>query len=262
VSPDNPLTARVFVNRAWHWLFGAGIVRTTDTFGTTGEPPSHPELLDHLATRFVEDGWSIKTLVRRIVLSRTYRQSASASAEAAAKDPENRLLARQNRRRLDAECIRDTILMVAGNLRRDRGGQTFRANLTADYGQKADDGRRSVYVPAFRNAMSELLEAFDMADPSVTTGRRSISTVAPQALVMLNQPFVIEQSRLASNRLPTAADDDDRLNEAYRLALGRPPTDAEWHAVLRHVHAATDPSEVWARVVQSLFASVEFRYVN
>jgi hypothetical protein len=262
VSPDNPLTARVFVNRAWHWLFGAGLVRTTDTFGTTGELPSHPELLDHLATRFVEDGWSMKSLVRRIVLSRTYRQSALANA--AEKDPENRLLAHQNRRRLDAECIRDTMLAIAGDLRRDRGGRTFRADLTADYGQRSDDGRRSVFVPAFRNSMSELLEAFDMADSSVTTGRRNVSTVAPQALVLLNQQFVIEQARLTARRLLSElpSDDDARVSRLYRQTLGRLPTDAERQAVLRHVHHAADTAEAWARVVQSLLASVEFRYVN
>jgi hypothetical protein len=259
-SADNPLTARVFANRAWHWLFGAGLVRTTDNFGTTGEMPSHPELLDHLATRFVADGWSVKSLVRRIVLSRTYRQSTWAMTE---KDAVNRLLSGQNRRRLEAECIRDTMLAVAGDLRRDHGGPTFPASLTADYGYRHADGRRSVYVPAFRNAVPELLEAFDMADPSVVTGRRNVSTVAPQALSLLNHPFVIEQARLAARRL-LARDTDDagRVERAYRLMLGRPPTEGERQAVLRHVEHAGDRNEAWAAVVQALFASIEFRFVN
>ncbi len=126
---DNPLTARVIVNRAWHWLFGAGLVRTVDNFGTTGELPSHPELLDDLAVQFVEDGWSIKTLVRRIVLSRTYRLSAADDPRAREADPENRLLWRANRRRLDAECLRDTILQVSGQLRLAMAGPSFAGDL-------------------------------------------------------------------------------------------------------------------------------------
>src|SRR5262249_38127315 len=157
---DNPLTARVFVNRAWHWLLGAGLVRTTDNFGTTGERPSHPELLDHLATRFVESRWSIKSLVRAIVLSSTYRvgRIANPSHEAAAAHPETRLLARANRRRLEAECIRDTILAVSGRLVLDRGGPTYRPGLATDYGYRHTDTRRSVYAPVFRNSLPQLFE--------------------------------------------------------------------------------------------------------
>jgi hypothetical protein len=263
-SPDNPLTARVFVNRAWHWLFGDGFVRTADNFGTTGEPPSHPELLDHLAVRFVADGWSVKALVRRIVLSRTYRQTTTADAAATAADPENRLIARQNRRRLDAECIRDAMLVVAGDLRHVHGGRTFPAGLTADYGYRATDPIRSVYLPAFRNAVPDLLAAFDMADPSVVTGRRNVSTVAPQALALLNHPFVIEQARLAAGRLLAEGRSDDSalIDRAYQLTTGRPPTASERQAVLRHLNAAADRREAWTAVVQALFASVEFRYVN
>src|SRR5262249_55870880 len=124
-SSDNPLTARVYANRVWHWLFGIGLGRTTDNFGTTGETPSPPELLDYLANRFIEDGWSVKRLVREIVLSRTYRLSSSSSEVLTTKDPENRLFGRANRRRLDAECIRDSMLSVSGQLRLDMGGPTF-----------------------------------------------------------------------------------------------------------------------------------------
>src|SRR5262249_31745509 len=152
------------------------------------------ELLDHLAARFVADSWSVKRLVRAIVLSRTYRQSA-ANPTAATADPENRLFGRANRRRLDAECIRDTMLAVSGQLAPDRGGPTFPTNLPADYGYKSADTRRSVYLPVFRNAISESLEAFDFADPSVVTGRRNVSTVASQALYLLNHPFPAEQAR-------------------------------------------------------------------
>jgi cytochrome c553 len=261
---ENPLTARVFVNRAWHWLFGAGLVRTTDNFGTTGEKPSHPELLDHLAVRFVEDGWSVKKLVRAIVLSRAYQQSAVADRLARAGDPENRLLAHANRRRLEAECIRDTILTVSGRLTIDRGGPTFPVNLATDYAYKHSDTRRSVYAPVFRNSLPELFEVFDFADPSVSTGRRNVSTVVPQALFLMNHPFVPEQSRHAARRLlaEPARDDNERITRAYRLALGRPPADAERRLIAAFLAGASDHEDAWAQAFQVLFASVDFRYVN
>jgi hypothetical protein len=264
-SKDNPLTARVIVNRTWHWLFGVGLVRTTDNFGTTGELPSNPELLDHLAVRFVEDGWSMKKLIRQIVLSHTYRQSATAAPAALAADPENRLVGRMNRRRLDAECLRDTILSVSGKLQRDMGGPTFAATLNADYGYKHTDTRRSVYAPVFRNALPEFFEVFDFADPSVCTGRRNSSTVAPQALFLMNHPFVLEQARHAANALRSEAglDDAARVTRAYRLALGRSPTEAEQRIALRFiVNQPENTEKAWAQFYQALFASLDFRYVN
>jgi hypothetical protein len=261
---DNPLPARVFSNRAWHWLFGAGLVRTTDNFGTTGESPSHPELLDYLASRFVEEGWSVKKLVRAIVLSRTYRQAAT--ADPASEDPENRLLSHQNRRRLDAECIRDAILSVSGQLTTDAGGPTFKPDLSADYGYKHTDTRRSVYSPVFRNALPEIFEAFDFADPSVCTGRRNVSTVAPQALFLMNNPFILKQSEAAAQRLlGEKGDDAARLTRAFRLALGRPPTAGERRAAEAFLAKASDEkarSAAWAQLVQALFASIDFRYVD
>ena len=266
-SPRNPLTARVLVNRAWHWLFGAGLARTPDNFGTTGEAPSHPELLDVLALRFVEDGWSVKSLVRRIVLSRTYRLSAGDDPKARAIDPENRLLWRANRRRLDAECLRDTILFVSGRLDPAMGGPSFPTDLAADYGFEQTGRRRSVYVPVFRNALPELFEVFDFADPSLVVGRRDASTVAPQALFLLNHPFAIEQARQAARRLlaeAANADDAGRLERAYRLVLGRPPAAAERRVGLRFVaeRSGVAPEESWAMLFQALFASMDFRYVD
>ncbi len=260
-SPANPLTARVYANRAWHWLFGAGIVRTTDNFGTTGERPSHPELLDHLASSFAEDAWSVKRLVRRIVTSRAYRMSSGGAAEA---DPENRLLSRAHRRRLDAESIRDTILAVSGRMKPFKGGPTFPVSLASDYAYRHAGLERSVYAPVFRNALPELLQVFDFADTSVSTGRRDASTVAPQALFLLNNPFVLEQARAAAERLlgEGHADDRARAVRAWRLALGRPPSEGEAAAALRHVSASKDPREAWASVFHALFASVEFRYLN
>jgi hypothetical protein len=265
-SEDNPLTARVLVNRAWHWIFGAGLVRTTDNFGATGETPSHPELLDDLAVRFMEEGWSVKQLVRRIVLSRAYRLSTADDPRALAADPENRLLWRMSRRRLDAECIRDTILTVGGRLRHDMRGPTFDTELAADYNYAHSDTRRSVYSPVFRNSLPEALEVFDFADPSMVVGRRNVSTVAPQALFLLNAPFVLDQARGAARRLlaEPGLDDDGRVTRAYRLALGRPPTGSERRLALRFVagNGPKDPEGSWALVFQALFASLDFRYLN
>jgi cytochrome c553 len=261
-SPENPLTARVFVNRAWHWLFGAGLVRTPDEFGTTGEPPSHPELLDHLASRFVADGGSIKRLVRAIVLSRAYRL---ASAEPPASDPENRLLAVRRPRRLEAECLRDAMLAAAGTLRPERGGRTFPADRTADYGHEDDGTRAGIDVPAFRNARPDLLAAFDAADPSRVVGRRDTSTVAPQALLLLNDPFVRDQARHAARRaLAEPGDDRARLDRLVRRTLGRGPTAQEAALLLVAISAAPAGAReaAWADIAQSLFGSIDFRYVD
>ena len=264
-SKENPLTARVFANRAWHWLFGSGLVRTTDNFGTTGEKPSHPELLDYLASRFMEENWSTKKLVRLIVLSHTYRQS---SLNPKSDDAENRLFARQNRRRLEAESIRDTILTVSGQLQLDAGGPTFKPELAADYGYKHGDTRRSVYSPVFRNSLPELFEAFDFADPSVCTGKRNVSTVAPQALFLMNNPFVIQQAKLAAQRLLDEKDLDEgmRVTRAFRIALGRTPGEKERAIAEKFLsEEGTDSKkrlEAWSQFVQTLFASADFRYVE
>ena len=268
-SRENPLTARVLVNRVWHWLFGAGLVRTTDNFGTTGEAPSHPELLDHLATTFVDDGWSIKRLIRRIVLSRTYQLSVGDNTAARTADPENRLWWRMNRRRLDAECLRDAMLQTSGTLRPERGGPGFRDDLAADYGFVDSSNRRSVYVPVFRNALPELFEVFDFADPSTVTGRRTTSTVAPQALFLMNHPFVAEQAKLAAARLLSQnhAAPTDRLTRAFRLTLGRPPTAEERQTSLRFLDASIgndleSQTSAWSQLIQALFATLDFRYVK
>jgi cytochrome c553 len=273
-SPQNPLTARVMVNRIWHHLFGAGIVRTVDEFGVTGELPSHPELLDYLALRFVQQGWSVKKLIREIVLSRTYQLSSELVTRSAERkevpssvDPENRLLWRHNRRRLDAESIRDTILSVSGKLDRMAGGSTMKPNTANETGYVFDDTRRSVYTPVFRNRLLELFEAFDFADPNLVMGRRTVSTTVTQALYLMNSPFVLDQSRIAARNLIAKADLDDaaRLNQAYRAALGRLPTDRERELALAYLAGKTTPQERqagWERVVQALFACVDFRHVN
>jgi len=279
---NNPLTARVFVNRVWHHLLGAGIVRTVDNFGRMGERPSHPKLLDWLAATFMEDGWSTKRLIRRIVLSETYLQSTRWNRRAAAADPENRLLWRHNRRRLDAEAIRDSILAVSGQLDRTFGGPTIPPKVNSEFGFKHTSLRRSVYVPAFRNTMHPLLAVFDLADPNLVSGKRNVSTLPTQALYLLNSPFVMAQSRHAADRLlkadesqpqapgsqpqahgsqpqahgsqpqahgsqPVGSSDSTHLDLAYRWCLGRPPTAKERKLSLAYLQEMSKPGDVKSR---------------
>jgi hypothetical protein len=280
-STQNPLTARVYMNRIWHYLFGAGLVRTVDNFGTTGELPSHPELLEHLATRFVEGGWSTKRLVREIVLSHAYRMSATHNDEAALADPENRLLWRMNRRRLDAESLRDAMLMAAGQLDLKVGGRNIpdevlaksSPSTPAEYGFEFADSRRSVYTPAFRNRMHELFEVFDFADQNRTVGARSNTTASPQALYMLNSPFVMELAGAAANRALGDAElsESERIDRAFRETLGRAPSKQEVDIALSVVsvpdYSPSGPSPdarvvAWEQLYQGLFGCVDFRYLD
>ncbi len=269
-SEANPLTARVIVNRTWAWLMGAGLVRTVDNFGTTGEPPSHPELLDHLARQFTAKGWSIKQLVRAILLSRTYQLAAHASPDTARLDPDNRLVSHANRRRLEAEEIRDAILAVSGELDLAFGGPNIgppgAPPTTSEYTYLFTDTRRSVYTPAFRNRRLELFEVFDFADINSSLGRRATTTVAPQALFLMNHPFVTEQAGFAARRTlaATVVDAAARIDLAYRAALGRGPTANERSLASEFLRAAGGdaPLEAWAQLHQAIFASVDFRYLN
>ena len=268
----NPLTARVTVNRVWHWLFGAGLVRTVDNFGTTGEKPSHPELLDHLALRFTAEGWSVKKLIHEIMLSRTWQLAVAAPGGS---DPENRLFAHANRRRLDAEQIRDGILAASGALKLDVGGPNIAQagdvdpnNFSAqniEYSYVFADTRRSVYVPAFRNKRLELFEAFDFGDINASMGQRNVSTVAPQALFFLNHPFVAGQAKLAAQRaLAEPGDDAARLTALFRRTLGRPPSAAEAAKCLAFLASAQPDGQLdaWTQVQQTVFASLDFRYLE
>ena len=262
-SPDNPLTSRVLVNRIWYWLFGAGLVRTPDNFGTTGEPPTHPELLDHLVGRLLARDWSVKQVVREIVLSRTYRQSSIPTRQQRLVDPENQWLSHQNRRRLDPECLLDAILTTNGRLQYEIGGKTIRTGTNEDYGYRHETTRRAVYWPVFRNALPEIFEVFDFADPSVPTGVRHTSTVAPQALFALNDEWVTSESQFAARRFlaKSPADDAGRIDRAFRLTLGRRPTPRE--ATLAAESLKNRPAEQgWAALFQALFATIDFRYVE
>jgi hypothetical protein len=277
-SPTNPLTARVIVNRVWQHHLGEGIVRSPDNFGALGERPTHPELLDWLTEHFVADGWSLKKLHRRIMLSAVYRQGTAHDADAALADPDNRLLWRFPRRRLEAEAIRDGLLAVAGTLDRTLGGTQLEtgnfayvtdeaSRISSRYGGR----RRSIYLPVVRNAVYDFFQAFDFVEPSVPNGKRARTTVAPQALWMLNNPFVAEAARgLAGRLLAEGADEASRVRRAYRLAYARPATDAEVRDALEYVAAfevalvsrEKDPTErrrqAWASLCHTLLASNEF----
>jgi len=266
-DPANPLTARVMANRVWHWLIGEGLVRTVDNFGTTGESPSHPELLDHLAVQFVQQGWSVKKLIRAIALSKTYRLSSARGEQP--EDPENRLLAHMNHRRLDAEALRDTMLSVGGTLKLEMRGATFPASLKTDVDFQFKAPRRSVYVPVFRSSLPELFEVFDFANSSLVTGRRTLSTVAPQALFMMNHPFVRTQAKLAAERLlgDSQPKEEHRIDHAYLRILGRHATAAEIALSQEFLKSVIDTTkngrvEAWTQMVQSLFSTIDFRYVR
>ncbi len=237
-NPANPLTARVFVNRVWHYHFGQGLVDTPSDFGFKGGRPSHPELLDWLAADFVQNGWKIKRLHRLIVLSATYRQSSKSNDMAAAEDAGNRLLWRYAPQRLEAEAIRDRILQVSGKLDLEMGGPSFelfhyRDSNVPDYELIELPGpetwRRSVYRYNIRTFSSPLLSAFDCPDPSLSTPTRSQSTNPLQALSLLNNPFVVEQSKFLAERIQSSTGNDlpTQIHEAYRLVLLREPSDAE-----------------------------------
>ena len=247
-DPDNPLTARVIVNRVWHHLFGKGIVETTSDFGARGAAPSHRELLDHLAATFIRDGWSLKRLIRRIVLSDVYQQSSGEQSVALSKDPENKLLWRMNRRRLDFEAQRDSLLTVAGRLDATVGGPSFLAESVPSV------PRRTLYSLVERERTLPSLRSFDTADPAQHTPKRHVTTVPQQALFMMNSPFVAEQARVfaASIARETHGSDEDRIQYAYQRIFGREPTPDEVRIGLgflseaRNTRSAepTEPSEV------------------
>ncbi len=264
-SSDNPLTSRVMVNRIWHHLIGNGLVRTTDNFGMMGEMPSHAPLLDWLAHQFVVDQWSVKKMIRRIVMSRTYRLASTGESIGRTIDPENRLIWRANRKRLTAEAIRDTILSVSGQLSMQQGGPTIRKFSQYDWGYEFNTIRRSVYVPLFRNTLLEGLETFDVANPNVVSGRRSETTLPTQALYLMNSPFVNAEAERAGERIIRyGATDAERVRLVYRLALGREPSAVEVDVVMKFIEESKtgEKSGAWSALVHSLFGSVDFRHLD
>ncbi|MFN3324809.1 MAG: DUF1553 domain-containing protein [Bryobacteraceae bacterium] len=235
LDPSNPTAARVIVNRIWLHLFGEGLVRTPSDFGIRGEPPTHPELLDYLAEEFRKDGWSMKRLIRRIVLSATYEQSVSGHAELLEKDPENRLLGRANRRRLDFESLRDSMLAVAGKLDTRIGGPPI--SLTTI----PTDPRRTVYAFLERERPLALLKTFDVADPEQHTPQRHLTTVPQQGLFLLNSPFIAEIASAAARRARRARSDEEFASEIFRLILGRSPDERERREALEFLRRSEPP---------------------
>jgi len=242
-DPQNPLTARVFVNRMWQMHFGRGLVETSEDFGTQGSSPSHPDLLDWLAVEFIESEWDIKALHKLIVMSATYRQSSDASAERIAADPRNELLARSTRQRMTAQMVRDNALAVSGLLVRDIGGDsvhpyqpdgiwspliTFYTYPAADAVDPDEHHRRSIYTFVKRNAMHPGMAIFDAADPNMSTARTNVSNTPLQALELMNDPQYVEAYRvLAENVVRFSADERKQLVRLHRLAARRTPTDEQ-----------------------------------
>ncbi len=277
-SKDNPLTARVMVNRVWQHLLGDGLVDTVDNFGALGNAPTNPELLDYLAVQFMKDNWSVKNLIRAIVLSRTYRLGSQYDETNFAKDPDNHLLWRRDRRRLDAEEIRDAMLAVAGQLDLKPPTSSPILELANDKvgGVKRLQGGngRSVYLPIPRGAVPDTLQVFDMADPMLIFGKRDVTTVPTQALYIMNDPFVLKQAGELAKRVLNQPnlDQDGRITWAYRQAIGRPPTSAERESVshfladfrksLAEADKKANPQvAAWTCFCQTLFGVGEFRYV-
>ncbi len=282
VRRDNPLTARVMVNRIWHHLFGRGLVPSVDNFGKMGEKPSHPGLLDYLAVQFMDQGWSVKSVIREIMLSRSYQLSTGFQRANFENDPDNKLLWRMNRRRLEVEAIRDAMLFVSRELKLEppRGSpvQRWKRNVQVRTGNKQlepwdmEQNYRSVYVPVIRTQLSRFFETFDFPEPSEADGARDVTTVATQALFFLNSPFARRQANAASERLlASTADDHARVKHVYLQVLSREPTRQELERALAFVRSAYDTTnqtessapqaqQAWARLYQALFGSAEFRY--
>jgi hypothetical protein len=273
-DPNNPLTARVIVNRVWKHHFGEGLVRSTDDFGAMGQAPSHPELLDWLAKEFVAKGWSLKSLHRMIMLSHAYQMTSDAQPEADKVDPNNRLLHRMNTRRMEAESIRDSILSVSGRLDTTMFGPSVPTHLTpymegrgrpGASGPLDGAGRRSIYLNVRRNFLSPLLLVFDFPTPSTCIGRRNVSNVPAQALTLLNDPLVLEQASLWAKRVTNNHPDlKRRIRALYESAYSRDPlpeeTAAAEHFLLAQTGGPANPQS-WVDLCHALINTKEFLFI-
>lgn len=285
VDRQNPLTPRVFVNRVWRWHFGRGLVATPDNFGMQGDKPTHAELLDWLADNFMQEGWSLKQLHRQIVLSSTYQQSAAISRENLPQDDTVRTVRYFSRgvvRRLEAEEIRDALLAVSGRLDNTLGGPVLKVKNRGylfdhtsidqtDYSSR----RRTIYLPVIRNHVYDVLQLFDFADPALPVGDRPSTTVPPQALMMMNSPFVMDcASSLAEKTLASAAEDRARITSLYEVAYQRAPEDREIVENLAFLSNLKEPDgsrdadpsvrehSAWAILCQTILAANEFIYIQ
>jgi mono/diheme cytochrome c family protein/cytochrome c553 len=251
-SRGNPLTARVFVNRVWAHHFGRGIVATVDNFGALGERPTHPELLDYLAARFM-DGWSVKALHREILLSAAYQMSSRHDEKNARVDPDNRLLWRMNRRRLEVEPWRDAMLAAAGNLDRAMGGPS--RDLSSP-----DNRRRTLYAAVSRHNLDPVLRLFDFPDPNLTSGRRAETTVPLQQLFVLNGDFMMRQARGLAERVGGSGTVEERIRRAFLLAYCRPPREREVQLGMRFL--AEGLAGAWEQYAQVLLSANEFAFLD
>ncbi|WP_169976945.1 PSD1 and planctomycete cytochrome C domain-containing protein [Tautonia rosea] len=281
-SPDNPLTARVYVNRLWQWVFGVGLVGSPNDFGKLGDPPSHPELLDWLAARLVDEGWSTKRIVRELVLSATFRQSSLAISGSAEIDPANRLLAHYPLRRLDAESIRDAILVASGQLDSRIYGVPINPHRSSEDPSKRlysgpvnGANRRSLYTKLTVMEPPRFLALFNQPPPKIPTGRRDVTNIPAQALALLNDPFVTDQAASWGKRVAAHPADSiaDQLSVMFRDALGRTPNSAEqerWSNLVNDLASEWSitpediltSSEIWANVAHTLFNTKEFLYLR
>lgn len=253
VDRRNPLTARVFVNRVWNQLFGKGLVATPSNLGALGSPPTHPQLLDDLASRFMDEGWSIKWLVREIVSSSTYQQSSSIQAQASAVDPTNQLYWRMDRRRLSAEAWRDAVLAASGSLDSRVGGESIDI-------QSTDETRRTLYTQVSRLKLDSFLAAFDFPDPNVHSARRVETTTPLQKLFVMNSSLVMHHARRLAEKIKDESESETvRIAYAYRLLFGRSPSPSELELGREFVDSTeSDPDDGWTQYAQVLLASNEF----
>lgn len=270
-SSKNTLTARVIVNRVWHWLFGRGLVETVDNFGASGATPLHPELLDHLARQFIADGWSLKKLIKRIVSSSVYQLDSLHNETNQIADPDNRLHWRMNARRLDAESIRDSMLSISGKLDLKPplgsmialagdgpiGGERFRVLQESEI-ETANSNHRSLYLPIARTVQTETLAIFDFSDPSIVRGARDTTIVPPQALYLMNSAFVTDMATSMAERVMKRSGFDQRFQLACRLIYGRDPSMEETSAARK----LGDDRDSWTRICRALFASADFLFIN
>ena len=275
---DHPLTSRVMVNRVWQHLFGTGLVQSVDNFGRSGAAPTHPLLLDWLAHRFVhQHQWSVKALIREIVSSQTYQMSSASNKEGWRQDPSNELLWRANRRRLEAEALRDAMLLASGQLQSARpSGSLVQQVGEGEVGRNIDTQPleqpfpyRSVYLPIIRGLLPEMLKVFDFPEPSNPSGQRTVTNVPTQSLFLMNSEFVQQQSRdTAARVMESSSDDKERMRYAWLLCLGRNPESAEVEETLQFLTQMSVPSDPeqnvasWSVVCQSLLASAEFRFID
>ncbi|EMI17702.1 protein containing DUF1549 [Rhodopirellula maiorica SM1] len=273
-SERNPLTARVMVNRIWHWMFGRGLVRTVDEFGVSGDPPTHPELLDYLANQFVEDGWSTKKLIRQIALSRTWQLSSKHDDKNFDVDPDNQFLWQMNRRRLEAEAVRDAMLVVSGNLDsqrplgtllRDVGEGNVGQNVFEPVIRAIESNHRSVYLPRVRGVLPEMLELFDAPDASLVTGSRETTSSPLQSLYLMNNPFVQLQAKGFADRVQQFPP-SERIKQAYLIAFGRHPTTQQQQLAVEFMRNVSESrlttEEKLIAYCQTLLCTSEFNTID